>query len=106
MQEQDLLPLPTGIPELIAITCNTTDSKTKTGTFVVRTRTVVEGVDKQFNEHSLADFVEACGRSPVQWPTSIFIAADEVRGNQSVLRAIATDHAHFAWPVMSAECPT
>ncbi len=72
VQEQELLPLPPGIPELIAVTCNTRDNGTKTGTFVVRKRTVV---DRQFREQRVTDFVASCDKNNKKWPHFVSIAA-------------------------------
>ena len=75
MQEQDLLPLPPGIPELVAITCNTRDNGARTGTFVVRTRTVVDRQGAEFREHKVTDFVASCNKSNKLWPRFVSIAA-------------------------------
>lgn len=86
MQEQDLQPLPNGVPELLAVTCNTRDNGTKTGTFVVRTRTVV---NRQFREQRVTDFVASCDKSTKLWPRFLTVAAV---GVSSVIHMWSTHH--------------
>ena len=103
MQEQDLLPLPPGTPELIAITCNTKDNDTRTGTFVVRTRTVV---DRQFREHRVADFVASCDKNNKQWPRFVSIAAVGVSGEPNACNMHPRSSSAYCVGSLMAEAPT
>ena len=67
VQEKDLFPLPRGMPETIAVTCNGLH-----GTYVVRTKTVV---DKEFTEQGATAFVHRCGKNRQQWHRNLTIAA-------------------------------
>lgn len=76
MSQADILPLPVGVPETIPIHCSSIP-----GTFIVRTRTVV---DKSFKEHGVTDFLKLCGRSnSSEWRRYFVVAAVGVRPSSS-----------------------
>ncbi len=73
---EDLLPLPEGVPETLAVACNDSAGNDSAGTFVLRTRTVVGA---QFAEDDVARFARRNGRNPRIWQKVITVAADGVR---------------------------
>jgi hypothetical protein len=78
------------MPETIAVTCNGLH-----GTFVVRTKTVV---DKEFTEQRATDFVDRCGKSRLQWIRQLTIAAVGVRALSVCVCSLAMQSGRLSPP--------
>ena len=72
LQEEDLLPLPVGMPETVAVQCNGVP-----GHYIVRSKRMV---NQHYQEERPPAFAERCGKSKQQWQRHLTIAAVGVSG--------------------------